>query len=218
MLALFSRRRPKATPPAARPVRPRLEWLETRASPSVLTLSVSYGTHRNITLSGGVYGQSGPNRQPHPCSYGLAGQTVVFTGEVNGSATTDATGSYSVTLQAAALGDVHGVTADGHSNPVTITLTDTAPVIDRFVGSQGQNNWWTFSGHVSYGTPLGLTVNLGGEPVSLTDQNCTVDAAGNFSVEIRLNGTPTDDGMATAVVTDWWGLTSNTATWCVNQT
>jgi hypothetical protein len=232
MLALFSRRRPKATPSAARPFRPCLEWLETRDCPSLLTVSVSYGTQRNITLSGGVYGPAGDNGQSPPSGGGLAGhhgqsppsdgglagQTVLFTGEVNGSATTDSNGHYRVTLQAAALGDVHGVTSDGQSNPVDVTLTDTAPVIDSFVASMGENSWWTFSGHVTYGTPLGLTVNLGGEPVSLTNQNCTVDAAGNFSCQIRLNGTTTDNGMASAVVTDWWGLTSNTATWCVNQT
>src|SRR5262249_46255 len=132
MLALFSRRRPKATPPAARRVRPRLEWLENRPSPPLLPPSPPSPPHRHppLTPAGGArgrpgqtgqpppasYGLAARNGQPPPASYGLAGQTVVFTGEVNGSATTDATGSYSVTLRAAALGDVHGVTADGQSN------------------------------------------------------------------------------------------------------
>jgi hypothetical protein len=135
---------------------------------------------------------------------------------------TDSNGNYRVTLQAAAPGNVHGVTSDGESNFVDAGLSDTTdaplpPVIDRFDASQGDGNWWTFRGHVTCTNPSGLTVNFGGQPVSLTNQHCTVDDQGNFSFLVHLNGTTSDNGMATAEVTDRWGQTSD-AMWYVNQT
>src|SRR5262245_3274937 len=114
MLGVLSRRRASA-PRACRPLG--LETLEDRNSPSTLTLSVTYGSGRNVTLSGTL------SDHPNP-----GGQTINFAGKVSGAAVTSAqasvpglgdvtvlaadgsshlaVGVYSVTLQATGLGDV----------------------------------------------------------------------------------------------------------------
>ena len=42
-------------------------------------------------------------------------------------------------------------------------------------------------------------------------------ADGSFSLYVHLNGTQSDEGTATATVTDWWGLTSATVSDYVHQ-
>jgi hypothetical protein len=188
----------------------------------LLTLSASYGAPQSITLSGAVYAEAGPNGQPPPSGGGLAGRTVLFSGGASGRATTDANGNYRVTLQVAAPGAIHGVTADGRSNAVDLPLTDNSttdtpgPVIDRLIATREQGNLWTFSGHVIVANPQGLFIYFGGEPDSLQGQRCPVEADGTFSLTIELNGTPSDNGMATATITDWLNR-SDTATCGVNQ-
>lgn len=184
--------RPK-TPP--RHARPRLEALEGRDAPSTLTLSVSYGAGRSVTLSGTLGDHPNPSMQQ-----------IDFGGQVGGSTWTNMQGQFSVTLAASGLGDVRATAHDGTSNTPTVTLTDVMPTL-TFNASEGTNHVWTFYGHVTYaGRPTqGMLVYLGGAPVSLTNQTAPVDSAGNYVVNVTLNGTTSDNGTASARALTPWG-------------
>jgi hypothetical protein len=200
MFNLFGRSTRKLLARAPRSVRLSLERLETRDCPSVITLGVTYGTQRNITLSGNVTGTPNPG-----------GLTVQFTGQAVGTATTDANGHYSASLVALGLGNVNASTTDGQSNTAIVTLTDTRPVISGFGGAEGPGDVWVFSGTVTAGNggAYGLTVNLGGQPVDVQNKSVTVTSDGSFALAIQLNGKQNDNGIVTAQTTDWWGLTSS---------
>jgi len=73
---------------------------------------------------------------------------------------------------------------------------------------------WTFTGDLTYRSPEGLTMNFSGLP-SLNNQTTTCDYTGHFWFTIQL--TPTDNGIAYVKTTDWYGLTSNTASEGVAQ-
>jgi hypothetical protein len=201
MFGIWTRPRPKYRRAPRPSVRLYLERLETRECPSTLSLSVAYGTQRNVTLSGQL--TNAPN---------VGGQTIRIWGVASGTAVTDASGNYSVTLTASGLGQVSAATADMHSNTAHVMLTDTAPTISNFVATESSGDIWTFSGHVSYSHRMqGLTVTFGGQVASLQGQTTTVNASGYFTFTIQLNGTMGDNGMATAVIDDSWGMLSNTA-------
>jgi hypothetical protein len=208
MLGLFSSPRKRRAPYGRRSVRPELEWLETRDCPSTLSMSVTYGAQRSITLSGQLTDTPSPGNQ-----------SILISGVASGTAVTDANGRYAITLTASGLGMVSGITADHQSNTAQVTLSDTAPNISNFVGKESAGDWWTFTGKVTYGQTLqGLTVNFGGQAVSLQGKTTTVDANGNFSFSIQLDGTENDNGLVSATITDWWGQRSNTALTNVYQT
>src|SRR5947209_18357603 len=82
-----------------------LERLESRDTPSTLSLSVSYGFGANVTLSGDL------TNAPTP-----ANQTICFSGQASGMAFTDANGHFSATVSASGLGDVYAQMMDGTSN------------------------------------------------------------------------------------------------------
>jgi hypothetical protein len=203
LFGLLSRRWRKATVPP-RPVRLGLEALEARDVPSTLITSVQYGTGTTIVLSGHFGNTSTP-----------AGQVVNIWGKANGSSVTDINGNFSITLVASGLGDVYAQVDD--SNVADAVLVDSAPVIDKFTATEGSNDMWVFTGHVIDMNPQNLTINLGGQPVSLAGKTVTVDASGNFSIAIQLNGTESDNGTATAQAVDAWGVTSNIAMTLITQ-
>ncbi len=120
-----------------------LERLETRDTPSTLTMSATYGLGHNVTLSGNLSGTSTP-----------ANQTICITGVASGMAETDANGNFSVTIQANTLGEVDAQTMDGASNVASVTLTDTAPKCFNFGGVPEGNNMWVFSGTVTWTHPF----------------------------------------------------------------
>ncbi len=224
--------RPRRVPASPRHVRPCLEALEDRALPSathlpyviydaakpawqthsrggqvrhfdgsapVITLSVTYLTQRNVTLSGTV-------TDANP-----AGLTVTFTGEVTGNTTTDASGNYSFTAPASALGNVNASTVDLQglqSNTATVALSVPAPKILNFKGAQGPSNVWTFSGTVQDVSPVGETVYFGGAPVSIQNKTTTVASNATFLLSVQFNGTSSDNGAVDAYVVNWWGLSS----------
>jgi hypothetical protein len=205
MLGLLAPRSPR---PASRTRPLGLEALEDRNSPSTLILNiVAYGPGTSVTFSGALRGSDNPG-----------GQTINFSGKVTGSTTTTPCGMYAITLKASGLGDVTAQTADGMSNVAVVTLTDTAPRITQFQAIEGTGHLWTFQGDVTYRYPQGLIVNLGGMPDSLQGKTAPVDSSGHFWVVLELNGTTSDNGTASAVTTDPWGLTSNTAYSNVFQT
>lgn len=174
-----------------------------------LTLSVAYGDEKQITLSGKVIDEA------------PGGRTVTFNGAATGTTTTDANGNFSITLTATTLGTVGAYTMDpaGHpSNSATVTLTSTAPKITNFYCTEEGDGWFEFHGQVTDEDVQGLVVRFGGALVSLQNQTDQVEGDGWFHFRIQLNGTQSDEGTATAQVTDWWGLTSNIATDDVHQT
>jgi hypothetical protein len=171
-----------------------------------ITLSISYGSQRTVTLSGKV-------TAPSP-----GGLTVTFTGEVNGSVTTNADGTFSLTTQADGLGTIHASTTDAWgqaSNCSQVTVKSNKPVINDFQAVEGSNGTWTFSGQVTDESAPGLMVTLSGLP-SLTGKTVTVDSTGCFDLTLQLQ--PGENGTATAQTIDWWGLTSDAVTEWVSQT
>jgi hypothetical protein len=161
-----------------------------------LWLNVTYGTQRNVTLSGTVFaGQPG-------------GLTVGFSGKVSGSTTTNSSGNFTLSAQASALGTVTGTVTDvwGQTGTSQVTLTSNKPVIDSFSATGGGSNVWIFQGHVSDESPAGLTVRFGGLP-ELQGKTATVQSDGTFWIGAQL--TRGEYGTATAQVTDWWGLNSD---------
>jgi hypothetical protein len=94
------------------------------------------------------------------------------------------------------------------------TFTSNAPIISGFTAVHSTGNYWTFSGIVTDEDPNNLTVRLGGL-IALQDQSITVGADGTFARTFTIPSG--DSGTATAVVTDWWGLNSNTAQVLVNN-
>jgi hypothetical protein len=176
-----------------------------KAPPNV-SLAISYGSQRTVTLSGYV------------SDIDKAALTITFSGVVSGSVHTNSDGSFSFTTQASGLGGVQAATVDlwgQQSNTASVNVTSNPPVISNFQASEGTNNIWTFTGTVTDESPAGLTVTLGGL-TSLQGKSGTVDATGHFSISVQLKSG--DNGLATAVTTDWWGLTSNTAQIDMQQT
>jgi hypothetical protein len=164
-----------------------------------LTLSVTYGTQRSVTLSGQVTGIDAGN------------QTITFTGMVTGTVKTNADGTFSFTAQATGLGNVSAGTMDlwgQASNNPQATLSSNSPVITNFAPMQAYGTTWTFEGKVTDESPQGLTVTLGGIP-ALQGQTVTVGSNGWFYFTVNVQGNQA--GTACAVTVDWWGLQSNEA-------
>ena len=168
------------------------------AAPS-LTLALAYGSQRSITLSGRV-----TDAQAGAC-------TVQFTGVATGSTTTNADGTYSLTVNASQLGTVQARVQDtgGQTSAAAhVTVTSAAPSITHFQAIRGALNVWTFQGQVTDESAPGLTVRFGGLP-SLVGRTVTVDSTGWFHLTIELQDG--EQGTASAQTTDWWGLNSNLA-------
>jgi hypothetical protein len=163
-----------------------------------LTLSLTYGSQKTVTLSGQVN------------DVDVGGRTVTFSGVVSGSAVTGADGTFSYTAQASRLGNVQATTTDLWgltSNTAQVAVAVAAPVITSFSMVQEANGWWHLSGTVNYPNPAGLTVNFGGV-AALAGKTAPVQADGSFAADFPL-GT-TFSGTASAQTTDWWGQASNT--------
>jgi hypothetical protein len=189
------------------------------SSSSTLTLLVAYGSGTTITLSGNLSNTATPS-----------GQTINITGKASGSTTTDSNGNYSVTLQASGLGNVYAQTADGSSNQASVTLTDTAPRVFNFGGSEDEGNLWEFTGTVTWNRAFtsmpgqleaseGSTIGSNYSVTFTSDGTITNGVAtGSFDVVIQLNGKSSDNGSVLATATDPWGQVSNEACFYVYQT
>jgi hypothetical protein len=198
MFGLLSRWTQKPRPSHARRARLRLERLEARDNPSTLTLSVTYGSGRSVTLSGTLSNTANP-----------AMQQIDFSGQVSGFTGTNSQGQFSATFQAAALGTITATDHDGSSNSPQVTLADVTPTL-TFIASEGQYHQYTLYGDVTYvgHDPSSLTVTFGGDPESLQMVSTWTDTNGHYSTTVTLNGTSTDNGVAWAKVTTPWGTDS----------
>jgi hypothetical protein len=169
-----------------------------------LTMSLAYNSQRSVTLSGRVTDGS------------PGGLTVSFIGEVTGTTTTNADGTYSYTANAAGLGTISATVTNSSgltSTAVTCTVQANAPTISNFQAVRQSGNIWTFSGTVTDQSAQNLTVHFGGLDF-MTTQTATVRADGTFSLTVELPAE--SDGWVTAQVTDWWGLASNVPDQWVN--
>ena len=155
----------------------------------------------SVTLQGAV---SAPNP---------AGLTVTLAGTVNTTAVTDANGNYSVTLNAANLGNVQATAVDGDgavSNTATAALTCPTPVISNFacVDNAGVV---TLSGTVTHPDENGMAILLQGVPPSLQNGvTVTAGSGGNFTY--TFTAAANDAGTVEASCADCWSQQSNVAT------
>ncbi len=205
MFGFFSRSRPKS--PAARgsSFRPSLEELEPRNCPSDLCVGVyTMASTKQVTFVGQVTNMSSPG-----------GVTVLFSGVVGGSTTTDSNGNFRATLTASAQGTSYVATADGESNIAQVAVADPGTTITQFSGVAGLGNFETFSGQVQGGYQ-GEVVNFSGLK-DLQGQSATVGANGSFSFTVELDGRQDDEGEAYAQATDAWGVQSNEAIFYTTQ-
>ncbi len=162
-----------------------------------LTLSLTYGDQRTVTLTGEVTAAN------------PGGMTVNFTGVAAGSVTTNVDGTFSFQTTASGLGAIQATTQDSWgmvSNTAQVSVASTAPTITDFSIVQTGTTEFEFQGKVTDESPAGLIVRFSGLP-SLNGQTATVQADGSFCVSIRLQ--PGEDGTVTAQTRDWWGLDSN---------
>ncbi len=163
-----------------------------------LVFFVTYGVQQMVTLHGQV-------TDPNP-----GGLTVTFSGMVEGSTTTDATGAFSYTASASALGDVTAKVIDAGglwSDPVQETLTTVPPVILDFTIVHQFGNTYEFRGRVQDESAPGLVVTFNGLD-SLQGDSTEVATDKTFSLWVEL-----EDGETGAVcvnVTDWWGVAAPT--------
>ena len=202
MLSLLRRfrRSPKSAPP--RSFRPQLERLEDRLSPSgfeMLWMNVTYQPNREVTLSGGLFSMGGP----------VANQTVNLGGVVNGTATTNAMGMYSVTLPVSQLGQVTAASADGMSNTAQANLVSGIPTINPFMAMPQNNGYWMLYGQVTGAPAQGEVIQFEGIP-AVAGLTCNVNADGSFVAVALIPNGQGGDVMAGAV--DWWGDASNEVT------
>jgi len=197
-----------ACPAERRFARPCLEALEDRCSPATLTLNVTYGLGRNVTLSGDLTDTS------HP-----AGQLITIQGMVNGQVVTDAQGHYSLNATPQYLGTVGARKSDGSSNVATNAITDAAPVLNVLKATEGIDHVWTISGTLTYNRPFdSLTVNFGGVPAHIVGQTTTATSDGAFTLSVRLDGTTQDNGTIWAEALSPWNLVSNRLYATIRQT
>ncbi len=187
-----------------------LEHLESRDTPSTLTLSVTYGLGHNVTLSGDLTNTSTP-----------ANQSIMLSGQVALMTTTDTNGHFSVATSATALGEIDAQTMDGQSNVASVTLTDTAPQAWALSCIECTGDVWEFKGTVTWNRPFttmsailyGPYPSVGDFPV-VVQSNGTVTngvSTGTYDVFIQLNGQTSDNGSVIFQATDCWGLLSNEA-------
>jgi hypothetical protein len=163
-------------------------------------VSITYGSQRMVTLSG------------HVTDAAAANLLVTFTGMVNGTAWTDASGYFTLTAQATGLGQVLVSTTDAgglDSNIAEVNVSREAPRIDQFSWTHLNGNFYNVTGHVTDDSAEGLTVVLSGI-LALANVEVAVQTDGTFSYTWELCD-PDETGIITAQITDWWGLQSNVA-------
>jgi hypothetical protein len=164
-----------------------------------LTMSVAYGSQRSVTLSGQVYDES------------PGGLAVSLSGVAAGTATTDSSGHYSVTLTATGLGQVMGTVTDSSnvsSTAAYVALLNNVPQITNFAITTDSLGVYTIRGKVVDEDPAGLTVTLSSAIAQFNGRQITVGSDGWFQITISA-GRMAVHGETSATVTDWWGQTSD---------
>ncbi len=166
---------------------------------SSLTMNLTWLPNRQVMLTGQL---NTPN---------AAGKSIFFAGQVSGSTTAKADGTYSVVLPISSLGTIVAQFVDDYGQLVqtSVSATNAPPVISEFKVTIAPGGFYTFTGKVSDEAPEDLVVTFGGLN-GLQGKTATVQPGGTFSITVELQ--PGDDGEATVSVADWWSVTSNIAT------
>jgi hypothetical protein len=166
-------------------------------APIIVSLTAAQVPGKKFRISGRVADET-----PASCS-------VSITGAATGGAQCDASGSFSVTCDVPTLGDITVIASDGQlsSTPAGLTLGNVAPTTTITAVKNGGQ--WTFSGSVADEAPAGLTVTLSGAP-GINGRTVTVAANGSWSISVIMFAQV--QGIATAKVTDWYGLTGQAST------
>jgi hypothetical protein len=210
-LSLRPGRSPSYRPPFGLRAHLRLECLEDRvvanAAPSISSFSlICHLPNKQVVVSGQVESDNGAD-----------GLTVTFSGVASGQTQTDSEGYFQTTLTCSQLGQIlaTAVDADGVGSAVAaVTVSNSAPSITNFSGSEGPGHVWTFTGRVVDEAAAGLSVVFTSGMPSLTQASCTVQGDGTFSYSVVL-ADPNDHGTVQAKVTDWWGTESQPVFWLV---
>jgi hypothetical protein len=168
-----------------------------------LTLHVKYDAGQQVTLSGRLTNSFGP----------MANQTIDLGGVVSGTATTNSSGTYRVTLPVSQLGTVTAVSDDGISNTAQSTLIGGAPTISNFMAISEGGGLWLFTGTVGGAPAQGEVVTLSGID-AVQGLSTTVSAGGMFIVFATVASG--QGGFVDAQAVDWWGDSSEVATTDVN--
>lgn len=181
------------------------EWLTSQiaesilsAPPPTLTVNLTQGAGRMVTLCGQVKAASPSNL------------TVCFTGQVAGTTTTSSTGSFAYTAQAAALGAITAEVTDiwgQQSSSVQVVVASNAPGVTLTV-SQGANRTVYIQGQVTDESPGGINVTLSGVVSAVV----TTTSNGMFTY----SGTASSLGGITASAANCWGLTGSASATLIN--
>jgi hypothetical protein len=176
----------------------------TDVAPTMM-LYFAYGANKQVTLSGKV-----TDAQP-------GGMTVNFSGVATGSVITNPDGSFSKTLTATALGTITASTQDVWgltSAAAQVNVTNSAPTI-TLAASNVSGNFWTFSGKVTDEYAPGLVVTFSSTMPEVNGKTAVVQADGTFLLAVQLQ--PGESGWVYATTTDWWGVESNIAAFCLTS-
>jgi hypothetical protein len=198
MLALLTRKR-RPAPPPRRWFRPTLEGLETRECLSTLTLSWHLVSQNNVSFDGQYSGAATVANQPVTLD-GPGWETT---------ATTDSGGNYHTVVAMPRLGTVTASVQDVNCSPALVNVNPPPPTINTFVLIDLGNGQFELKGTIT-GTPnpQGMTLTITGSPIPNGSMTTTVGSNGQFDCIVTSTGL---NGPVTAVTTDWWGQTSNTA-------
>ncbi|MBI1916875.1 MAG: hypothetical protein HYS12_19380 [Planctomycetes bacterium] len=140
-----------------------------------------------------------------------SGLTVTFSGAASGNTTTDSNGDFSTNLTATQLGTLNANVSDQWSQAAqaaSVTLTNSAPVIQDFTGTDLGSGLWQFTGRVVDEAAAGLVVRFSG----LFTATTTVNADGTFSLTVNLGS---QTGEVDCQVTDWWNVDSAMVAWFI---
>jgi len=181
-----------------RSFRPRVEMLEDRwcpdASAALAALHVTAAAEvlpgHQVRLTGSVTGGD------------TAGLTVIFTGAVNSTTTTDANGNFSFTTSEASLGLVYatGLGMDTASADIVASRPDVSALSITYV----DQDTVSVTGTLTSMDPGGKTIGFSG----VGSGSAITDSSGNFSFITDTTGL----GMISAVATDEWGQSSDSET------
>lgn len=202
-MRLFTAARPQST--RYRPAMERLEDRHCPAVPVIMSMAWESG-QQSFTLMGTV------------CDEQPAGLTVQFTGAFTGTTTTNSFGGFSLQVQPESLGFVFATVTDSEgltSQSAQANLFSNAPMISGFSAMRVIDDMWVFSGTVSDEHRAGLKVRLGGLTCLENKTVCT-DANGYFSLTLEVP--QGEQGTIWAQTADWWGLSSNVATYSFHPT
>jgi hypothetical protein len=169
----------------------------TNTAPSATVMAMQTGPNNTLTISG------------HVSDMVEGGAVVTVGGIASGTATTDASGNYSLVVQASGQGTITATATDVWglaSQLVQTNYTSQAPVISGFSASVSSGGYWIFTGTVNDPSLIGITVTLSG----VVGGTCTVRADGSFEYDSSLMY-GSAEGAEYAKATDSSGNVSNTA-------